>query len=75
MGAKTRKGLPEATLNVAIRRSVADDVVVVLRKFVELRMDALKPGQVDMATRILGINLFRHEIEDALKREKGRDPK
>ena len=75
MGAKTRKGLPEATLNVGLRRSVADDLVVVLRKFVDMRMEKLLPGDTDTATRILGLNLFRHEVENALEREKKRDPK
>lgn len=72
---RTRKGLPEATLNVAIRRSTADDLVVVLRKFCDLRMEELLPGQTEKATRILGLNLFRHEVEGALEREKARDPK
>lgn len=75
MGAKTRKGLPESTFQVALRRSVADDVVVVLRKFTELHMGKLLPGETDRATRLLGLNLFRHEVENALRREKERDPK
>ena len=56
----------EATVTVALRPSVARDVITVLRKFSEQRMEKLLVGDHDTADRLLALNLFRHDLEETL---------
>ena len=55
-------------LNLAFSPSVARDVVTVLRKFSEQRMEKLLVGDHDTADRLLALNLFRRDIENALEK-------
>jgi len=66
MPPKRKKG--EAMLNLAFSPSVARDVVTVLRKFSEQRMEKLLVGDHDTADRLLALNLFRRDIENALEK-------
>jgi hypothetical protein len=58
----------EATVEVALRPSVAKDLIVVLLKFHENKMELLQIGQSDHAERLLGLNLFRHDLEEAIRK-------
>lgn len=60
----------EPRIAVGLRPAVAKDVITVLRKFSEQRMEKLLPGEHDKASRLLDINLFRADLEEALREAK-----
>ncbi len=59
---------PEPEFKVGLRPSVAKDLIVVLAKFSNNKMDLLQMGQKDHADRLLALNLFRIDVENALKK-------
>jgi len=63
----------EATISVALRLSVARDLVTVLRKFSELQMERMQVGDLVRADRLLALNLYRRDLENALEGKDGRD--
>jgi hypothetical protein len=62
------KKKPEPEMQVRLRLSVAKDLIVVLSKFSNHKMDLLRPGEKDHADRLLALNLFRVRVEEELRK-------
>lgn len=58
----------EEKLTVKLSPAVAKDLVTVLMKFSNHKHDLLAYGQTDQADRLLALNLFRLDVEEALRK-------
>ena len=54
------------TITVSLPVDTAYDLVTVLRKFSEQKMERLLVGNYEQASRLLALNLFRADVEAAL---------
>lgn len=67
-GRGVRQIQPEPEITVRLRLSVARDLVTVLAKFSNHKMQLLQMGQHDQATRLLNLNLFRVDVEEKVRK-------
>lgn len=64
---RKKKQKPERKFEIMIAPSVARDLITVLYKFSEHKMELLHLGQDDQAERLLKLNLFREDVREAFE--------
>jgi len=64
---KSKKKL-EREITVSLQPSVARDLITVLYKFSNNKMEFMTVGNKSHADRLLALNLFREDVAEALRR-------
>ncbi len=65
---KRKPKKPEPRITVGLRLDVAKDLITILAKFSDHKMKLLQVGQTDQAERLLNLNLFRFDVEAAVRK-------